>query len=150
MIKAIGLALWCMIVLSVTAVGAIESGVVARYLQPAQKVTERFETVVTPPISVPLMEGGSVAGYVIAKFAVTVRLEQPGPVSGRLQDLIADEAFKVIFDLSAERVRQARRAELGAISKAIQDGVNTRESAKRISEVLIKEWTYLKKEDARK
>jgi hypothetical protein len=149
-IKLIAVGVWAILVTVGAAFGAIELGLVQILIQDKDKVSARSETLNTPTISVPIMQGGTVVGYILAKFAVSVRLEPGVTTGGRLADLVADEAFKVIYEKSAEDVSDARKPALAALTKAIQDGINAREKKDRVQDVLIKEWSYLKKEDARR
>ncbi len=150
MIKLVAVGVWAILVTVGAAFGAIELGLVQSMLQGKGQLSARTETLNTPTISVPIMQGGTVVGYILAKFAIGVTLEPGTTSSGRLADLVADEAFKVIYQKSAEDVSDARKPALAVLTKAIQDGINEREKKSRVQEVLIKEWSYLKKEDARR
>ncbi|MEQ1709825.1 MAG: hypothetical protein ABL908_00320 [Hyphomicrobium sp.] len=150
MIKLVAVGVWAIVVTVGAAFGAIELGLVQSMLQGKVKLTAQTGTLNTPTLSVPIMQGGTVVGYILAKFAVTITLEPGASSSGRLEDLVADEAFKVIFQQSAEEISDARKPALTALTKAIQDGINAREKKDRVQDVLIKEWSYLKKEDARR
>lgn len=150
MVKLLALGIWSILVTVGAAFGAIELGLVQSMLQGKDKLSARSETLVTPTISVPIMQGGTVVGYVLTKFAISVTLEPGTTSTGRLADLVADEAFKVIYQQSAEEISDARKPALASLTKAIQDGINAREKKDRVQEVLIKEWSYLKKEDARR
>ena len=150
MIKLIAMGLWAMVVTVGSAYAAIEMGLIQQMLKSKATATERDETITTPDISVPVMNGREVAGYVIVKFAVAVRADPKVLVGERLANVIADEAFKVVFNVSAEEARDARKSDLHGITMAIRDGVNKRENASLVRDVLIKEWVYLDKKEARR
>lgn len=150
MIKLIGVGLWAILVTAGAGFAAIEFGLVQKLLHGKGTSAERTEILTTPTISVPIMQGGNVVGYILAKFGVTIKGERTALANGRLADLVADEAFKVIYERSAEEVSDTRKPAMAAMTKAIQDGINAREKNDRVQEVLIKEWSYLKKEDARR
>lgn len=107
------------------------------------------EAVKTRMISVPMINDGALQGYVMAQFTFTVdsKINKEMPV--KPQEFLLDEAFKVIYADGTIDFRNAKKQDLGGISRTIAENVNKRLGSPVVSDVLIQELNYLPKELAR-
>lgn len=104
----------------------------------------------TRNISVPVLDGGVVLGYVVARFEFSADSEVLKMTSVLPESLVADEAFKLIYSHDARVSRNTRKHDLEALTKSISDGVNKKVGERLVKDVLIETWSYLSKEDLEK
>jgi flagellar basal body-associated protein FliL len=106
--------------------------------------TEKFKTRM---ISVPLLVGNEVQGYVVARFEFTVDSEHLKSSAVGPDSFVADEAFKAIYGDVSKDFRVVRKQDLKALTADIVAGVNKRLGLELIHDVMIDSWSYLSKQD---
>lgn len=141
---------WASLVLVATAYAATEFKLLPGTAGKTSKPVEKYDSITTGMISVPVIGEAIVQGYVLAKFSVTARADVAGKVSSRLQDLITDEAYRVIYNSTSADFRKAQKSDLTTLTNAIGVGINKRAGVDAVKDVLIKEFSFISKEDARK
>jgi hypothetical protein len=108
-----------------------------------------IETVRTRMISVPVVTGGAIHGYVMAQFVFTVDSKTMKQLSVKPDLFLLDEAFKTIYSGDSVDFRQFKKQDLPKLSKQIGENVNKRLGANLINDVLIQEFNYIPKENVR-
>jgi hypothetical protein len=108
------------------------------------------ESFKTRMISVPILVGNEVQGYVVARFEFTADTDILKTSSVGPDSFVADEAFKAIYGEVSKDYRIVRKQDLKALTADIVMGVNKRLGAEFIYDVMIDSWSYLSKQDMEK
>src|SRR5690606_28240727 len=96
----------------------------------------------TNPISVPMIENGSVQGYVVAKFVFTMDSDTLRSLAVPPHPYVVDEAFRTIYADEALNFRHLERYDLDALTDRIRDSVNTRLGKPLLRDLLIEELAF--------
>ncbi len=110
---------------------------------------EKVEQIQTRMLNVPIIKDGSLHGYVLAQFVLTVETEKLKELSTKPEVVVVDEAFKLIYTGEAIDFRTLRRNDIVALSKLIMTNVNKRFGAAVVRDVLVQEFNYLPKDQLR-
>ena len=149
MIKIVVMGVWVCIV----ALGTV-FGVVKWHNSDNQALTDgknaKIENFKTRMISVPLLVGNEVQGYVVARFEFTVDSGQLESSAVAPESFVADEAFKAIYGDVSKDFRVVRKQDLKALTADIVAGVNKRLGLELIHDVMIDSWSYLSQQDMEK
>lgn len=143
-----------MIVLSMVAclstVGGIYGSAILKSYANAAVSNDKNDKVMlmrTRMVSVPIMSGGEVLGYVVTRLRFTAALDELAGSSIKLEPFVADEAFKRIYETGPKEVMAGRKQALRKLTAYIAEGVNKRLGRDVIKNVFIDSWTYLSKQD---
>jgi hypothetical protein len=154
MIKFILTGLWLCIITLGTAYGVMtwranQAAEQKAHAVQEAKVKPELEQVRTKMISVPLVFGGVVQGYVLAQFTFNLdaRLSKALPV--KPDTYLVDEAFRLLYGGDAVDFKTLRKADIGNLAKQLKDNVNKRFGNELVQEVLVQELNYLPKEQLR-
>jgi hypothetical protein len=150
-IKLIFVGLWaCAISLgSSWAVIAWKSGKAAEAERTPEKHSGGLEQVRTKMISVPIISGGAIQGYVLAQFAYSIEAKLLKQLTIKPDAILMDEAFKTIYAGETIDFLNLKKQDLPALLKAVSDNANRRLGAPMIQDVLIQELNYVPKAEAR-
>jgi hypothetical protein len=105
--------------------------------------------VATRRIGVPILAGGTVQGYVVAKFSFTADANRLKEAPVKPDDFVLDEAFRVIYETSAVDFANLRRHDLGELGRTVVTRVNQRLGADLVQDLLVEELSYLPGHEAR-
>ncbi|WP_442754615.1 flagellar basal body-associated protein FliL [Methylocystis sp. JAN1] len=98
------------------------------------------------PITVPVIVGGVLKGYVSAEFNIVSVSDGHG---GGLdpESFVMDEAFRLIYADPQTDFSHLRKADLAALTTRLTANVNHRLGKKVIKETLVKNFTFVSRED---
>lgn len=150
MIKMIIAGVWVCLVTLGAAFGAFQWQANAKPQDADKKaINVNKEAVRTRMISVPMILEGALQGYVMAQLTFTIdsKINKEMPI--KAQEYLLDEAFKVIYSEGSIDFRNAKKQDLGGLTKKIADNANKRFGVPLVDDVLIQELNYLPKEQAR-
>jgi hypothetical protein len=105
-----------------------------------------FETIKLPPFSVPMISEGEVKGYALARFAAVVSKRE---ASAKRDAYIIDEVFRSLYGLGPSQLQREEAGQIANVTKGIVERVNTRAGLQLVRELLVLEWTWVDKRDAR-
>jgi hypothetical protein len=149
MIKLIATGVWICLV-------TIASGYAATLWQtdtaPKEEVDKFFgglQSVKTSQISVPVISGGKVQGYVLAQFVFTIKADLMKRMSVTPDVYLLDAAFRAIYTVDASLLRGAKKQDLKALTTAIKSRVNERFGQEFVDDVLIERYNFLGKDEVR-
>jgi flagellar basal body-associated protein FliL len=150
MMRSVGLAVWTSLVVAGASAYVVRSGWVSaeRRAEAATKAP-KIETLRLRQISVPILKQGRVEGYLFAKIAAQVALPATS-VSGRLEDLLMDEAHSAFHAANARDIVAGQKLLLPELKAEIAARVNARTEPGVVRQVLIEELTVIDKGDARR
>lgn len=103
----------------------------------------------TKPINVPIIGGGTIQGYMVAQFVLTVDEIALGKMQINPETYVLDEAFKTIYSGEQVNFQNMKKQDLPLLAKRLGDNVNRRLGATVVRDVLIDQLSYIPKKDIR-
>ena len=101
----------------------------------------------TRALSVPMVENGSVQGYIVARFVYTVEGRTMHQLSVPPEPFVVDEAFRRIYADERLDFRKLARYDLSVLTTAIKQHVNERMQADVIQDVMIEDFNYVSRDE---
>lgn len=114
------------------------------------KAAPKIQILKTRMVSVPVLADGQVLGYVITRLQFTVDTDLLKDTAVPPESFVSDEAFKFIYETTAEDMKSGRKQVLRVLASNVADGVNKRVGIPLVKDVVIDSWTYLSKQDMMK
>jgi len=150
MMRSLLIGLWtCAVALGATYGGAVwkqRASVTA-----GSEHAPKLEVKKAKPITVPIIAGGTLKGYVSAEFSfVTEASDKHGDKSSGALDpeiFLMDEAFRLIYSDNALDFDHIDKIDLAALTKRITEKVNEHAGVTRLKETLVKNFAFTAKED---
>lgn len=146
MIRTLGVGIWVGFV-------ALASTYAGAYLQthraaPAEADhAAKAEVKKVKPITVPVISGGVLKGYVSVEFMFVVDVSDNHGMEIDPESFLMDEAFRLIYSDNKLDFGRLDKVDIDKLTKQITVNVNARLGAKRIKETLVKNLTFVPKED---
>jgi len=108
-----------------------------------------LDYVKTNTVSVPIIDDGQVAGYVLARFVYLADGRKLKQMSVPAELVLISEAFKAIYAGSLRDFKRIEKYDLASLTRKMKDSANKRFETKLIEDVLIESISYVPKEEAR-
>lgn len=144
MIKVLMLGLWIAVV---TLAGTWAGANFLAGSGEAAAVPEKFfgglEVVKPRTISVPIIAGGGIQGYVVAQLSFTVKKETLNSLSVKPDVFIVDEAFRAIYSGEKYDMKALKKQDIAALAGQIKDNVNRRFGSPFVEDVLFEELNFV-------
>lgn len=137
--------LWTSLVLVCSTAAALHTGVLARGGE-AARGQERTDTLKLPTVSVPKLQDGEVKGYVVAKLSAVV---VGGDPASKVDAYIVDEAFRSIWERPLAELQGSEKGRLASLTREVVERVNARLGKGKVQDLLVQEWAWVAKQDAR-
>jgi len=151
MLKTIGLGIWAVIVALAAGYMAAtwNTGATVDIVR-AESKPSGLEYRRPSAITVPMISGGKLSGYVVAKvvFTADAAALRDSPIDP--QPFVVDEAFRHIYTDGKVEFDHLSKYNLDAITGAIKDAVNKRLGTELIKDVLVEEMNYVDREQLNK
>jgi hypothetical protein len=103
----------------------------------------------TLPINVPMILGGEIKGYVVARFVYTADAAVQKSLSVPPDVFILDEAFRTIFSDKRIDFEHLEKFDLALLTKNLRESANARFGTDLIQDVLIDQFTFVTKDEVR-
>ncbi|MBI1867120.1 MAG: flagellar basal body-associated protein FliL [Methylocystis sp.] len=108
---------------------------------------EKLDIKKVKPITVPIISDGSLKGYVSAEFSYLMDASAKQPASLETESYFMDEAFRRIYADNSLDFHHIEKFDLNALTKEITQHVNERLGVPLLKETLVKNFTFVPKED---
>lgn len=120
-----------------------------RAAAPAEAHQVKLEVKKVRPITVPVIGGGALKGYVAADLSLVMEAadKHGGDAGIDPESFVMDEAFRIIYSESKTDFTHIEKVDVDALTKQITERVNARLGVARIKETLVKGLTFVPKED---
>ena len=149
MIKTILTGVW----ICVATLASLYSVMVWQGGKNAEATPDKFfgdlDYVKTGTVSVPIISGGQVNGYVLARFIYLADGKKLKRLSVPVDLILADEAFRVIYGGSLREFKHIEKYDLAALTSKMKENTNKRFETKLVEDVLIESINYVPKGEAR-
>lgn len=149
MIRLIVTGIWICLV---TALSSYAATLWKTETQPEEVVDNLFgglQSVKTSMISVPVVSGGAVDGYVLAQFTFTMKADVLKKMSVKPDVFLLDAAFRTIYGSEAAALRGSKKQDLQTLTSAVKTRVNERFGQQFVEDVLIERFTFIPKSETR-
>jgi hypothetical protein len=144
MIKMVLVGVWVCLIVGAAAYATIAFALLDP--APASHPQPKIETFNTKQISVPILREERVDGYLMLRFAVIVDGNVRKSVTARVEDLVSDEVLRSCVGMTVPRMM----AEISGLPAKVMEQINKRTSLALVQQVVLQDWTYVNKSDARK
>jgi len=108
-----------------------------------------LDYVKTNTVSVPIIDDGEVAGYVLARFVYLADGRKLKRMSVPAELVLISEAFEAIYAGSLRDFKRIEKYDLASLTKKMKDNANKRFETQLIEDVLIESISYVPKSEAR-
>ena len=99
-------------------------------------------------MTVPVIGGGALQGYVLTQIAVSVKPDLLKNLPQPAELLLNDEVFKTLYSEGQIDFHHMEKQDLASLSKKIRQNINDRAGAPIADDVFIQELHYMSKKDA--
>ena len=103
----------------------------------------------TKAINVPIIGAGTIQGYIVAQFVLTVDATVLAKVPVNPEVYVLDEAFKTIYAGEQVNFQDMKKQDLPLLAKKLGENVNKRLGLEIVRDVLIDQLSYIPKKDMR-
>lgn len=99
-------------------------------------------------MTVPVITGGALQGYILTQIAVTVKPDLLKNLPQPSELLLNDEVFKTLYAEGQVDFKRLEKQDLATLSKKICQNINNRAGAPVAEDAFIQELHYMSKQDA--
>ncbi len=115
---------------------------------PEAEHAEKVEVHKARPLTVPIITGGALKGYVSAELSfVSPAIDKHAPAQLDPESFFLDEAFRLIYSDPKIDFSNIQKADLSALTEKITANVNQRMGRMAIKETLLRNLSYISRED---
>ena len=116
----------------------------------AQASENHFQSVDLKVITVPVIRQGQIKGYVSAEFSITGQLPKSSDDSRNIESYVLDEAYRLIYadvDIDFDYIE---KTDLNRLTSNLRSRVNTRLEKDTVTDVLVRGFHYVPREEVMK
>ncbi|MBO0661231.1 hypothetical protein LQ948_01480 [Jiella sp. MQZ9-1] len=103
----------------------------------------------TDSVTIPMISDETIKGYILARFVYTI----DGTIGNKLKvppdPFILDEVFRRLYSTDNFDFDHPEKFDLKALTDGIRDAVNKRYGMKLVHELMVEQFDYIAKKDAR-
>ena len=147
MIRLVLAGLWVCILTAGTSYGVAYWKENGSLLPAKDEYLEGLQYQKTRALSIPMVEGGSVQGYIVARFVYTVEGRTLHQLTVPPEPFVVDEAFRRIYADDKLDFRKLARYDLSILTTAIKQRVNERMQTDVVQDVLVEDFNYVSKDE---
>jgi len=147
--RAFLVGVWVCVVTLVSSYGAVVWMTGARAVADEQAYLEGIEYKKVQPLTVPMIKGGEIQGYVVARFVFTADARTLRTISVTPGIFVADEAFRYIYSTDRIDFEKIRKYDIETMTADIRQNVNKRLNAEIVQDILIEDLNYVHRGDIR-
>jgi hypothetical protein len=150
MIKLVAAGLWVCILTAGTSYAVAYWKENGSLLPVKEEFIDGLQYQKTRALSVPMVENGSVQGYVVARFVYTVDGRTLHQLTVPPDPFVVDEAFRRIFADDRLDFHKLARYDLSILTTGIKQRVNERMQADIIQDVMVEDFNYVSRDEFKK
>jgi hypothetical protein len=107
------------------------------------------EEVATDMISVPMIRGGSIIGYVIIQLSFEADRDLLAKLKLEPKPFLIDAAFRAVYSNPQSDFTRLKASDIDELTSSIAVEANKRMGGELVKQVLIQQLNYVRKEDIR-
>lgn len=149
MVKLLIAGIWALAIALSSLYGVVVMNSEANPVASEDKFFGGLDYVKSEIISVPILDGGKIDGYVVAQFVFTIEEKVSKRLSIPPAMLIIDEAFSTLFSKKYINFRDIKPFALDEMKEHIRANVNKRFGSDLIHEVLVEQLNFIPMDQVR-
>ncbi|MBX9645609.1 MAG: hypothetical protein K2X57_00970 [Xanthobacteraceae bacterium] len=150
MIRLLLIGLWVCILTAGASYAVVYMGENGGLLPQREEFLDGLQYQKTRVLSIPMVENGSVRGYIVAQFVYTVEGRTLHQLSVPPEPFVVDEVFRKIYADESMDFRKLARYDLTVLTASIKQRVNERMHGDVVKDVLVEDFNYVAKEEFQK
>ena len=107
------------------------------------------EELATDMISVPMIRGGTIMGYIIIQLSFAADRGMLEKLKLEPKPFLVDAAFRAVYSNSQVDFTRLKASDIDALTTTIAEEANKRMGGELVKQVLIQQLNYVRKEDIR-
>ena len=149
MMRQLAAAVWICLVMAGSAYASMTFGLNRLFEHSPKTATETIDTVRAKAISVPIINKDQILGYVLAGFVARIDATKAKKASVKVEDFLIDEAFRAIYETEGMNFQDMKKQYIERLTTTIATRINKRFGDDVVKDVLVQEFTFVSKKDAR-
>jgi hypothetical protein len=147
MIRLVLAGLWACLLTAGTSYGVAYWKENGTLLAPKEEFIGGLQYQKTRALSIPMVEDGSVQGYIVARFVFTVEAKTLRELTVPPEPFVVDEVFRRLYADEHLDFRKLARYDLSALTTAVKQRVNERMQADVVQDVLVEDFNFVTKDE---
>lgn len=149
MIKTLLIGLWvCIVALGSSYFFVQMNNSSAAHVAPVEEA-EVIEFIKTDMVSVPVIKGGKVQGYLVAQMSFAVNKTATKKLAFEPTPYLVDVAYRALYENSVIDFAQLQPQDLTLLAKKIAEGANAKLGGEVVKDVLMNEINYVPRDEVR-
>jgi hypothetical protein len=147
LIRSLAVSVW---IVSVTLAAAYFGHMMqnSRSTSGPEQVVKALATVKLKSISVPVIAGGALQGYVLTQVSISANPDLLKALPQPPDLLLGDDVLKTLYAEEQIDFKHIEKTDLARLSQKIRDNINSRAGSAVAEDVFIQEFHYMSKQDA--
>lgn len=149
MIKQLLIGIWVCAISLGSAYGVMIYQGQSKSGDPDAPAEPQIEQVQTKMLNVPVVDNGTVKGYIMAQFVFQLNADMMKELAIKPDIFLVDEALKVLYTADAVDFRKSKKQDIPAVAQTIMANLNKRFGEDFVREVLVQELSYMSRDQLR-
>jgi hypothetical protein len=116
---------------------------------PSEEEVEVVEFIKTDMVSVPVIRGGKVQGYLVAQLSFAVNKAETAKRPFEPAPYLVDVAYRALYENSIIDFSQLQPQDLTLLARKISEGANAKLGGAVVKDVLMNEINYVPRDEVR-
>jgi hypothetical protein len=116
---------------------------------PSEEEVEVVEFIKTDMVSVPVIRGGKVQGYLVAQLSFAVNKAETAKLPFEPAPYLVDVAYRALYENSIIDFSQLQPQDLTLLARKISEGANAKLGGAVVKDVLMNEINYVPRDEVR-
>jgi hypothetical protein len=148
-IKTLLIGLWVCIVALGSSYFFIQMNNSSSAHAPYEEEVEVVEFIKTDMVSVPVIRGGKVQGYLVAQLSFAVNKAETAKLPFEPAPYLVDVAYRALYENSIIDFSQLQPQDLTLLARKISEGANAKLGGAVVKDVLMNEINYVPRDEVR-
>ena len=149
MIKTLLIGIWVCIVALGSSYFFIQMNNTSSAHAPSAEEVTAIEFIKTDMVSVPIINGGRVQGYLVAQLSFAVNKAETAKLPFEPTPYLVDIAYRSLYENSVVDFSKLRPQDLTSLTMKISKAANEKFGAEVVKDVLMNEINYVPREEVR-
>ncbi|MBZ0260940.1 MAG: hypothetical protein K8F90_10100 [Hyphomicrobiales bacterium] len=149
MIKILLIGLWVCIVALGSSYFFVQMNNSGSAHAPSDEEVEVVEFIKTDMVSVPVIRGGKVQGYLVAQLSFAVSKAETAKLPFEPAPYLVDVAYRTLYENSIVDFSRLQPQDLTLLARKISEGANAKLGGEVVKDVLMNEINYVPRDEVR-
>lgn len=149
MIKTLLIGLWVCIVALGSSYFFVQMNNSSSAHAPSEEEVEVVEFIKTDMVSVPVIRGGKVQGYLVAQLSFAVNKAETAKLPFEPAPYLVDVAYRALYENLTIDFSRLQPQDLTLLARKISEGANAKLGGEFVKDVLMNEINYVPRDEVR-